>query len=312
MPIPGGSLAATTLASGVVFDIRRFSVHDGPGIRTTVFFKGCPLRCPWCHNPEGLSAAPELVWRAERCIRCGSCIAACPEDALQQLDDLPALDASRCTLCGICADECFAQAREVMGRAMDVDAVLAQVERDLPFYEESGGGVTFSGGEPLAQPEFLADLLRGARARGIHTALDTCGYAPWDTLDGLRTDVDLFLYDLKLVDEERHRSVTGVANTVILDNLERLADRGHHIVLRLPLVPGINDDEANLRAIGLLAGRLGVERVVVLPFHRLGRDKYARLGRADELSDIAIPTDAQVARALDVLRGAGAIVERME
>jgi pyruvate formate lyase activating enzyme len=310
--ILGGSLPAPTLASGVVFDIRRFSVHDGPGIRTTVFLKGCPLRCPWCHNPEGLSAAPELVWRSERCSRCGSCIAACPEDALEWVDDLPTLDASRCTLCGICADECYAQAREVVGRAMDADAVLAQVERDLPFYEESGGGVTFSGGEPLAQPEFLAELLRGAQARGIHTALDTCGYAPWNALDDLRTDVDLFLYDLKLVDEERHRSVTGVSNAAILDNLERLAERGHRIVLRLPLVPDINDDEPNLRAIGGLAARLGVERVVVLPLHRLGRDKYARLGRTYELSTIAIPTDAHVAQAIDLLRGAGAVVERME
>jgi pyruvate formate lyase activating enzyme len=305
-------LTATALASGVVFDIRRFSVHDGPGIRTTVFLKGCPLRCPWCHNPEGLSAAPELVWRAERCTRCGSCIAACPEEALEWVDDVPALDATRCTLCAICADECYAQAREVMGRVMDADAVLAQVERDRPFYEESGGGVTFSGGEPLAQPEFLAELLGRARACGIHTALDTCGYAPWNALDRLRSNVDLFLYDLKVVDNERHRSVTGVSNTLILDNLERLAALARRIVLRVPLVPGITDDDANLHAIGTLAARLGVERVVVLPFHRLGRDKYARLGRTYEVSTIALPTDAHVARALHVLRGAGAMAEGTE
>jgi len=196
---PGVPLAPTTSTTGVVFDIRRCSIHDGPGIRTTVFLKGCPLRCSWCHNPEGLSAAPEVVWRAERCTRCGSCIAACPEDALHWADDAPApvLDESRCSLCGACGDECYAEAREQMGQTMDAAAVLDTVERDRAFYEESGGGVTFSGGEPLAQPEFLGELLRGARARDIHTALDTSGYAPWDVMDGLRGDVDLFLYDLK-------------------------------------------------------------------------------------------------------------------
>jgi pyruvate formate lyase activating enzyme len=296
----------------VVFDIRRFSVHDGPGIRTTVFLKGCPLRCPWCHNPEGLSAAPELVWRAERCTRCGTCIAVCPERALDWAERIPALDASRCTLCGICADECYGEAREVLGHWMDADAVLAHVERDIPFYEVSGGGVTFSGGEPLAQPEFLAALLRGARARGIHTALDTCGYAQWDALDGLKNDVDLFLYDLKLVDDERHRAATGVSNLVILDNLERLAAGGHRIVLRLPLVPGINDDDANLRATGALAARLGIERVALLPFHGLGRDKYPRLGRAYELSDIVAPSTDEVARAVQRLQDAGVVVERTE
>lgn len=299
-----------TSTTGVVFDIRRCSVHDGPGIRTTVFLKGCPLRCSWCHNPEGLSAAPEVVWRAERCTRCGSCIAACPEDALGWKDDAPVLDGSHCTLCGTCGDECYAEARELLGRTMDTAAVLAVVERDRAFYEESGGGVTFSGGEPLAQPEFLGELLRGARARDIHTALDTSGYAPWEVVDGLRGDVDLFLYDLKAMDDQQHRRVAGVSNVPILTNLERLARHGHRIVVRLPLVPDLNDDDTNIRATGVLAARLGVERVVVLPFHRLGSDKYDRLGRRYPLPDAASPSEHRVIEVLEILRSAGVAAER--
>jgi pyruvate formate lyase activating enzyme len=293
----------------MVFDIRRFSVHDGPGIRTTVFLKGCPLRCSWCHNPEGLSAAAEVVWREERCTRCGSCIAACPEDAISWVNDAPVLDESRCTLCSLCEDECYAEARQVLGRTMDVAAVLAEVERDRVFYEESGGGVTFSGGEPLAQPEFLAALLRGARASGIHTVLDTSGYAPWNVVDALRDDVDLFLYDLKQVDDERHRRFTGVSNACILDNLRRLAALGHRIVLRLPLVPGVNDDDATIHATAKLAAELAIEGVVVLPFHRLGSEKYGRLGRAHALTDIATLSADRVAAVLDMLRASGVAAE---
>jgi pyruvate formate lyase activating enzyme len=294
----------------VVFDIRRFSVHDGPGIRTTVFLKGCPLRCSWCHNPEGLSAAPEVVWRAQRCTRCGSCIAACPEDALRWAGDTPELDRSRCTLCDACSDACYADARELLGRTMDAAAVVAAVERDRPFYDESGGGVTFSGGEPLAQPAFLAALLRESSAREIHTALDTSGYAPWSVLDAVRDDVDLFLYDVKTMDDARHRQATGVSNVPILDNLERLAGLGHRVVMRLPLVPGVNDDDANVRATGAFAAWLGVERVVVLPYHRFGGDKYGRLGRDYLLPETAPPPDDRVAAVVEMLRSFGVTAER--
>lgn len=288
-----------------MFDIRRFSVHDGPGIRTTVFLKGCPLRCSWCHNPEGLSAAPEVVWRGERCTRCGTCIATCPEEALAWNGDGPVLDGARCTLCGDCAAVCYADAREVLGRTMSVPEVISEVERDRPFYEQSGGGVTFSGGEPLAQPAFLAEALHSCRLREIHTVLDTSGYAPWAALDALRTDVDLFLYDVKLVDDHRHRDVTGVSNATILENLARLAAAGHEIVLRLPLIPGVNDDEDNLRDTATLAAALGVARVDVLPFHRLGSDKYARLGRDALMPDTAPPPDHRVAGVVALLHGFG-------
>jgi pyruvate formate lyase activating enzyme len=294
---------------GIVFDIRRFSIHDGPGIRTAVFLKGCPLRCAWCHNPEGLSAAPEVVWRGERCTRCGTCLATCPEHALAWEGNAPVLDAYRCTLCGECADVCYAEAREVLGRQMTVEHVLAAVERDRPFYEESGGGVTFSGGEPLAQPEFLLKLLRGSRASGLHTVLDTCGYAAWDVVDRVRPHVDLFLYDLKLMDDERHRRATGVANGPVLDNLRGLSQAGARLTVRFPLVPGVNDDDENVRATAaFLAALPGPPPVTVLPYHGLGADKYRRLGRDYALREVAGPSAERVRAVAGMLRGYGLAV----
>jgi pyruvate formate lyase activating enzyme len=283
----GGILQDGTLTTGVVFDIRRFSIHDGPGIRTAVFLKGCPLRCWWCHNPEGLSAAPEVVWRGERCTRCGACSVTCPEGALAWDGDAPQLDPARCTLCGACADACYAEAREVLGRRMTVDQVVAEVERDCAFYEESGGGVTVSGGEPLAQPEFLAELLERCRARGLHTAVDTCGHAPWATLDRIRPHVDLFLYDLKLLDDERHRRYTGVSNAPGLANLQALVAAGHDVVLRVPLIPGVNDDPESVGGIGAFVTSLPrAVRLEILPYHALGAAKYARLGREYRMAEL--------------------------
>ena len=298
------------VATGIVFDIRRFSIHDGPGIRTTVFLKGCPLRCGWCHNPEGLSAAPEVVWRGDRCVRCGACVAACPEAALRWEDAVPALDATRCTLCGACSDVCYADARDVLGRTMTVDAVIAVAERDRVFYKESRGGVTFSGGEPLAQPAFLADLLAGCRARGLHTVLDTCGEGSWEAVDRIRGNVDLFLYDLKLIDDTRHRRATGVSNARILENLAAIVAHGHAVVVRVPLICGVNDDDANIGATAALAAELGIARIVVLPFHRLGAAKYSRLGRPYPLSDAAPPSEERVTEVLGTLRHFGLAAER--
>ncbi len=306
----GGLLDQAVTTAGVVFDIRRFSIHDGPGIRTAVFLKGCPLRCAWCHNPEGLSAAPELVWRGERCTRCGTCIATCPEGALAWDGDVPVLDECRCTLCGECADACHAEAREMLGRERTVEQVLAVAERDRPFYDESGGGVTFSGGEPLAQAEFLLELLRGCKARGLHTVLDTCGYAPWGTVDLVRPHVDLFLYDLKLMDEERHRRATGVSNALVLDNARALAKAGAQLNVRLPLVPGVNDDDDNVRATGtFLAGLAGPPPVTVLPYHRLGADKYRRLKREYSLDGVAAVGPERVEHVRDLLRAQGLQVD---
>jgi pyruvate formate lyase activating enzyme len=297
-----------TLLTGSVFDIRRFAIHDGPGIRTTVFLKGCPLHCAWCHNPEGLAAEPEPVLRSGRCLRCGACVDACGHGAVAWQEESPVTDRQLCVRCGNCVDACPTGAREIAGRTLTVDEVLAEVERDRPFYLESQGGMTVSGGEPLHQPEFLLALMSEARARGLHTALDTSGYGPWAALDHVRPFVDLFLYDLKLVDDARHRRYTGVSNASILANLRALSAAGHRIVLRMPVLTGVNDDDDNVRAAAVLAAGLeGLERVALLPYHPLGADKYPRVGRS-EAPAFRTPTPARLQEIAAILRGYGLTV----
>jgi pyruvate formate lyase activating enzyme len=294
------------LTTGIVFDIKRFSIHDGPGIRTTVFFKGCPLRCWWCHNPEGLAPEPELMIRANRCIKCDACLEACAHGAISWDGNGAVTDAEKCVGCGACVAACYAEARQIVGREMTVAQVMAEVERDVPFYDQSGGGATFSGGEPLLQGDFLRELLRACKARGIHTAVDTCGSAPWEVLDGVREYVDLFLYDLKLMDDARHREFTGVSNALILSNLQALSQQGHDIVVRLPLIPGINDDEDNLKQVGSFTAALpNLIQLDVLPYHSLGDEKYGRLNKPYNLSETRPPTDDHVAEAARILEGFG-------
>ena len=290
------------MIKGFIFDVRRYAIHDGPGIRTTVFLKGCPLSCWWCHNPESQSPAPELVFRAGRCIACGACVEACPEHAISWKETGPEPGPGTCARCGACAEACWAEARAIAGREATVEEVIAEVERDAAFYERSGGGVTFSGGEPLMQIEFLDALLRASRERGFHTALDTCGYAPWESIERIRPMVDLFLYDIKVVDDARHRELTGVSNERILENLRALARLGHAIRIRFPVIPGVNDDADNVKAIGALSkdlpALLGID---IIPNNRMAAEKYARLGRTYRLADapaLSAERTAEIAHAL--------------
>ncbi len=266
-------------ASGWVFDLRRYSVHDGPGIRTAVFLKGCPLQCSWCHNPESQQPQPQLLVRDHRCLACGACIAACPHGALRWEGGRVATDTARCEVCGACADACPAEAREVVGRRMRVKQVLEAVERDRPFFDESGGGVTLSGGEPLAQPEFASALLLACRQRGLHTVLDTSGHAPNEVAVTVAGLADLVLFDLKHPDDERHREGTGVGNALILQNLRSLLGAGAQVLVRIPLVPGYNDGAAEVGRMAALIGALEpVPRVELLPFHAAAEEKHRRFG----------------------------------
>jgi pyruvate formate lyase activating enzyme len=279
--------------AGLIFHLMRFSLRDGPGIRTTVFLKGCPLRCAWCHNPEGQSFGPSLMLFEERCRHCGDCALVCPHGL------------SECEACGRCAEACVAEARQLAGRWMSVAEALAEIGRDVVFFDQSGGGVTLSGGEPLAQPEFAAALLAACRARGIHTALDTCGLAPADVLLRVAAHADLVLFDLKTIEGGLHVQYTGAPNTAILENLEALAAAGRSVIVRYPLIPGVNDGAGELRAMAEFLRPLGLRRVDLLPYHRMGIDKYRRLGIRCPLEEFSSPEPARVDEVAEALRRQG-------
>ena len=265
---------------GTVLNMKRYAIHDGPGIRTTVFLKGCPLSCEWCHNPESQRERPEILYYEERCTLCGACVSACEHGAIGVMGDRLTLDQSLCVGCGACVRVCSNGARELAGRAMSVEQVVSEVVKDTLFYEESGGGVTLSGGEPLMQAEFTRDIAVRCHELDIHTALDTSGYAPEKELMKVAGTIDLFLYDIKVVDDVVHLAYTGVSNRSILRNLRMLDEMRKRIWIRFPVVPGVNDDERALSdLVDLLASLRAVEAVQVLPYHRAGAGKYRRLGR---------------------------------
>ncbi len=287
--------------SGIVFDIMRFSTRDGPGIRTTVFLKGCPLTCLWCHNPESQQQTIEFMYRPSLCIGCLSCVDACPEGAITASGAGVLIDLKQCLLCGACLEVCYTDACQIVGREMPVSKVMAEIRKDVPFYDETGGGVTFSGGEPLMQSEFLGALLSACKQEDIHTAVDTSGSAPWNVIDALRQDVDLFLYDLKLLDDDLHLKYTGISNMRILENLRQLSRQGQKLRVRIPLIPGINDRPEALSALAeFIAGLPNRPEVELLPYHETGVEKYHRLGRDYTLGGVKPAQADEIAEAAKI------------
>jgi pyruvate formate lyase activating enzyme len=295
------------MSRALVFDIKKYAVHDGPGIRTTVFFKGCPLRCAWCHNPEGQLAAPEVMVKASRCLAgCRTCVKACAPGALTRTRSGPAVDRRECDGCGSCAEACPSRAIEMAGRETDATDLVTAIFQDAVFHETSGGGVTFSGGEPLMQPDVLEDVLAECRRRETRTAVDTCGFIPTAVLKRFLGKTDLFLYDFKAMDESRHKRYTGVSNRVILDNLRVLAESGQEVNIRIPLIAGVNDDEENIeRTAESLRSLRTIRRISLLPYHRLAEDKYRRLGREKSHRIFASPSPERLERIKAKLEASG-------
>ena len=267
------------MSTGLIFNLQQFSTEDGPGIRTSVFLKGCPLRCPWCHNPEGLSPEPALMWYDVRCIGAKDCLKVCPEKALNLMPGGMQIDRGRCTLCGKCDKVCPSGAIEIIGRSYTPEELIGELLKDRVFYETSGGGITFSGGEPMMQTDFLSQILPRCREAGIHVALDTSGAVSWERYKQVLPLVDLVLFDLKLMDSKRHQSATGLPNEIILENARRISQENKPMWIRTPVIPGYTSDPENIRAIGgFIRGVLpAVQRWDLLAYTNLGQPKYHRL-----------------------------------
>ena len=283
------------MVTGEIFDIKKYAIHDGPGIRTTVFFKGCPLSCWWCHNPEGIKRTAERLYRQDRCIGCKECIQVCSHDAIADSADRPKWDPSRCEYCKTCALVCPTEAVTFVGKTMSVDDVIAEITKDTVFYDESNGGVTISGGEPLMQPQFLLKLLEGCGHLDLHRTVDTSGYADTKTLLQVAACTELFLYDLKHMDPEKHFKYTGVSNEKILENLKCLSEHGADIIVRLPIIPGINSHDENIDRTGAFISSLsGIRCVNILPYHCAAITKYKNFNMEYSSSDVEPPSKDQL------------------
>jgi pyruvate formate lyase activating enzyme len=296
---------------GIIFDIMRYAIHDGSGIRTTVFLKGCLLRCWWCHNPEGISSSKDPVYFEYKCIRCKTCAHACPVNAIAFEGDRLIIARAACVRCGICAEVCPTRALKLVGREINLEELMKEIEKDVLLYDSSGGGVTFSGGEPLFQPLFLREALKECKGENIQTALDTCGYASQNVFKSIIEYVDLFLYDLKLLDDEEHEKYTGVSNRVIKKNLMTLVEksRGRDVILRFPVIPGITDTEKNVsELLSFVSSLRGINEIDILPFHDIS-EKYSRLGKKYKMKVHRAPSEEKLNYIKEKLEGIGLYVK---
>lgn len=297
--------------TGTIFDIQKFSLHDGPGIRTTVFLKGCQMRCVWCHNPESLRAEKQLAFMEHKCLQCQRCAEVCPHGCHQFAQGRHEIDYSACQACGRCVEACPAQALKIYGQTRDVDDIIAEVIKDKPYFEKTGGGITLSGGEAMFQFSFALALAKAAKAAGLHVCIETNGASRPERYREIAPWVDLFLLDYKVTDVRAHKSHTGIAKRVVETTLETLNEIGAKVVLRCPLIPGYNFNDEHLAAIRAITARFdAIQHAEILPYHNLGMAKHRELGQIP-VCTIAVPDDATVAKALDVLnQGGGKAVRR--
>ena len=295
------------MESGLIFDIKRYSINDGPGIRVTVFFKGCNLNCAWCHNPESISHKVQKLYSENRCIGCSTCVENCPEHACFLTPNGIVTDPHKCTVCGKCAEVCPTTASEISGRIETTENILKIIRKETVFMDSSEGGVTFSGGEPLLQPKFLFELLDECGRKGIHRAVDTAGLVKTELIMEAAEKTDLFLYDLKMMDSGLHKKWTGVDNEIILKNLKALSEKGSEINIRIPLIAGVNDDEKNIEEtaafVKSLAGR--PKRINILPYHNIAQQKYKKLGKDFNTQNLEEPDKINVQNIVSFFNSCG-------
>lgn len=298
--------------TGTVFNIQKFSIHDGYGIRTLVFMKGCPLKCLWCSNPESQRYPQEIMFVRKNCIGCGKCVELCPNGCIDPKDF--SIDRDRCIFCGTCVKYCYANAKKLVGREMSIYDVLEEIEKDWVFYRNSEGGVTIGGGEPTAQPEFVSTLLQQCKKLDLHTAIETCGFGRWERIRLVLCEPDQVFFDLKHIDSGMHKKLTGVDNVSILENATRIAKMGKDITFRLPLIPGCSDSEENVITTGKFVAGLAAEndliKIELLPYHALGADKYKWMDIPYTLEELKAPDSSTVDHYNDLLEELGCNVVR--